>query len=84
MTAFMIIAAVFTSIAALVGTLLVGKDISNKLKQYETEGDTLDNELARSHEYETSSLKVNIKSLSWIYVGLTIVVILVCLGIFFY
>lgn len=84
MTLFMIIAAILTSIAALVGTLLVGKDISAKLKDYENEGDTLKDELARSHEYETKSLSVNIKSLSWIYVGLALVTIFVCLGIFFY
>lgn len=80
----MIVAAIITSIAALVGTLLVGKDISSKLKDYENEGDTLQDELARSHEYETKSLRVNIKSLSWIYVGLALVTIFTCLGIFFY
>ncbi|MBS4177040.1 hypothetical protein [Lederbergia citrea] len=84
MTVLLIIAAVFTIIVALVGTLLVGKDINSKMQQYEAEGDTLENELARSHEYESSSLRVNIKSLSWIYVALGIVVFLVCLGIFFY
>jgi len=83
-TAFLIIASAITCIVALVGTLLVGKDVSSKLKQYEAEGDTLENEIARSHDYETSSLRVNIKSLSWIYVVLTLVVIFVCLGIFFY
>ncbi|CAM4224373.1 hypothetical protein [Lederbergia lenta] len=84
MTAFLILAAVLVSILALVGTLLVGKDISSQLKDYEEKKDTAENELKRSHEYETSSMRVNIKSLSWIYVGLALVTILVCLGIFFY
>ncbi|MBS4199046.1 hypothetical protein KHA93_05170 [Bacillus sp. FJAT-49732] len=84
MTVFLIIAAVFTCIAALVGTLLVGKDISAQMKEYETEGDAIENEIARSHEYETKSVSVNIKSLSWIYIVLVLVVIFVCIGIFFY
>ncbi|MEK3886880.1 hypothetical protein [Bacillus sp. FSL K6-3431] len=84
MTAFLIIAAIIVSIVALVGTLLVGKDISAQMKDYEEEGDTIQNELARSNEYESTSLRVNIKSLTWIYFVLAIVVVIVCLGIFFY
>lgn len=84
MTAFMIIAAILVSILALIGTLLVGKDISSQLKDYEEKEDDFKNELKRSNEYESSSLRVNIKSLSWIYVGLALVTFLVCLGIFFY
>ncbi|MEK3889681.1 hypothetical protein [Bacillus sp. FSL K6-3431] len=84
MTTFMIIAAVLVSIIALVGTLLVGKDISSQQKSYEEKEDTLESELARSHEYETSSIRVNIKSLTWIYIGLALIVFVVCLGIFFY
>lgn len=84
MTTFIIITAIATSIAALVGTLLVGKDVSSKLKEYEKKGDTLENTLARSNDYETNSLRVNIRSLTWIYVVLTVVIIVVCLAIFFY
>lgn len=84
MTTFIIITAIATSITALVGTLLVGKDVSSKLKEYEKKGDTLENTLARSNEYETNSLRVNIRSLTWIYVVLTVVIIVVCLAIFFY
>ncbi|MBS4194072.1 hypothetical protein [Lederbergia citri] len=84
MTTFLIIAVIFTCIAALVGTLLVGKDISAKMKEYETEGDTLENEIARSHEYESKSISVNIKSLSWIYIVLILVVIFVSIGILLY
>ncbi len=84
MTTFYIVGGIVTAIAALIGTLLVGKDISSKIKQYEDEGDSLENELARSHEYETKSLKVNIKSLTWIYVGLALAVIIVSLAILIY
>lgn len=78
---FMIIAAVITCIVALIGTLLVGKEISAKQKEYESQNDSLENEIARSHEYETASLKTNIKSLTWIYVVLIVVVIAACIGI---
>ena len=42
-------------VIALIATLLILKKEENKLKQYEAEGDT--NELKRSLEYETRSLK---------------------------
>lgn len=80
----MIVAGVITMIAALVGTLIVGKDINRQMKKYEEEGDTFKDELARSHEYESASLKHNIKRLSWIYVALGLVTLIVCLGIFIY
>ncbi|QGS68394.1 hypothetical protein CV093_06995 [Oceanobacillus sp. 143] len=44
-------------VIALIATLLILKKEENKLKQYEMEGDTIENELKRSHEYETKSLK---------------------------
>lgn len=78
---FMIIAAIVICIIALIGTLLVGKEISAKQKQYEVDGDSLENEIARSHDYETSSLKTNVKSLTWIYIALTVIVIAACIGI---
>ncbi|GIN70392.1 hypothetical protein J14TS2_08670 [Bacillus sp. J14TS2] len=78
---FLIIAVIVVFIIALVGTLLVGKEVSTKQKQYEVEGDSLKEEIARSHEYETKSLKTNIKSLTWIYIGLTVLVIATAIGI---
>ncbi|WP_028389768.1 hypothetical protein [Bacillus cihuensis] len=84
MITFMIITVILVGILALVGTLLIGKGISTQLKDYEEKEDTIKNELKRSHEYETSSLRVNIKSLTWIYVGLALVSFVVCLGIYFY
>ena len=84
MTAYMIIAGVITSIAALIGTFLVGKDVTRQMKRYEEEGDTAADELARSLEYEKTSLKYNIKRLSWIYVALGLVVLVVSIGIAYY
>ncbi|MBO0993043.1 hypothetical protein [Bacillus sp. SD088] len=81
MYTFLIIAVIVVFIIALVGTLLVGKEVSTKQKQYEVEGDSLKEEIARSHEYETKSLKTNIKSLTWIYIGLTVLVIATAIGI---
>lgn len=77
----MIILAILICIIALIGTLLVGKEVSIKQKQYESEGDTLQDEIARSHAYEKTSLKTNIKALTWIYILLTIVVIASSIGI---
>ncbi|GIN21396.1 MAG TPA: hypothetical protein DEO65_11785 [Bacillus bacterium] len=84
MTAYMIIAGIIVSIAALVGTFLVGRDVSRQMKQYEEEGDTVENELSRSHAYEKTSLKYNIKRLSWMYAALMFVVLIVSIGIAYY
>ncbi|MFD1707674.1 hypothetical protein ACFSCZ_13165 [Siminovitchia sediminis] len=81
---YMIIVSIIVCIAALVGTILVGRDVSRQLKQYEEEGDTLENELARSHAYEKTSLKYNVKRLSWIYAVVLLVVFIVCVGIIYY
>ncbi|ONK23171.1 hypothetical protein BLX87_11170 [Bacillus sp. VT-16-64] len=84
MTLYMIIAGVIVSIAALVGTFLVGRDVSRQMKQYEEQGDTPEDELARSLDYEKTSLKVNIKRLTWIYIVLGLVVLFVSIGIAYY
>ncbi|WP_280516945.1 hypothetical protein [Lederbergia sp. NSJ-179] len=81
MYALMIIAAILICIIALIGTLLVGKEVSTKQEQYEMEGDSLKEEIARSHEYESASLKTNIKSLTWIYIFLAILVLAISIGI---
>ncbi|MBM7716648.1 hypothetical protein MHB50_09635 [Siminovitchia sp. FSL H7-0308] len=83
-TLYMIIAGVIVSIAALVGTFLVGRDVSRQMKQYEEQGDTPEDELARSLDYEKTSLKVNIKRLTWIYIVLGLVVLFVSIGIAYY
>lgn len=54
-------------VLTLVGTLLIGKSENDKIKKYEKEGDSPEDELKRSWEYENSSLKKNIPSLLIIY-----------------
>lgn len=76
---FLVILFIFTLIA----TLLIFKQEENKLKQYEQLGDTVENEMNRSKEYETQSLKTNVPILSWIY-GVTILLGLVALFIYMF
>ncbi|GGC86454.1 hypothetical protein GCM10007216_16460 [Thalassobacillus devorans] len=63
-TIFVIIA-IILSVIALVATIYVGKDVNKTIDRYEREGDTPENELARSHEYEKAS---NLRTLSVIYI----------------
>ena len=59
---------IFLFVAALLGTMFAFKQEENKMKKHEMEGDTVEDELRRSHEYETSSLKSNIPLQSTIYI----------------
>ncbi|GGK04880.1 hypothetical protein GCM10007063_29020 [Lentibacillus kapialis] len=68
-------------IVALGGTFFAFKQEENKMKKYEEEGDTFEDQLRRSHEYETSSLKTNIPIQLAIY-GITIVVSLIVFAIY--
>jgi hypothetical protein len=65
---WLIIFVIIVSVIGLVATLIVLKQEGAKMKKYEEEGDTAENELQRSLEYETKSLSSNVKNLSWIYV----------------
>jgi hypothetical protein len=80
----MMIAGAIVSIAALIGTFLVGRDVTRQMKKYEEEGVTPADEHARSLDYEKTSLKVNIKRLTWIYIALGLVVLFVSIGIIYY
>ncbi|SFA85622.1 hypothetical protein SAMN04488072_102343 [Lentibacillus halodurans] len=72
----LIILLVVLFIAALAGTLYAFKQEENKMKKYEEAGDTVEDQLRRSHEYESSSLKSNIPLQLVIY-GVTITLSLV-------
>lgn len=72
----LIILLAFLFIVALVGTLIVFKQEENKMKKYEEEGDSVEDQLRRSHEYESSSLKSNLP-LQLIIYTVTIVISLV-------
>ncbi|TMN23394.1 hypothetical protein FH966_11220 [Lentibacillus cibarius] len=73
MTMGLIILLTVLFIAALAGTFYAFKQEEKKMKKYEEEGDTVEDQLRRSHEYETSSLKSNVPLQLAIY-GVTIVV----------
>ncbi|WP_099157860.1 hypothetical protein [Virgibacillus ndiopensis] len=68
-------------IVALVGTIVAFKQEERKIKQYEEEGDSIEEQLRRSHEYETSSLKSNVPSLLIIY-AVTIIVSLIVFTVY--
>ncbi|MEN1967102.1 hypothetical protein WMZ97_03390 [Lentibacillus sp. N15] len=56
----LIVFLVVLCLAALLGTMLAFKQEEKKMKKYEEEGDSVEAQLKRSHDYETSSLKSNI------------------------
>lgn len=68
-------------LALLIGTLLVFKQEEKKMKKYEEEGDTVEEQLRRSHEYESSSLKSNVPLQIGIYT-LTIVISLIVFAVY--
>lgn len=70
-------------IAALAGTFFAFKQEEKKMKQYEEEGQTEQDELKRSLEYETSSLKSNVPIQIWIYV-ITILLSLIAFAIYLF
>ncbi|MEC5425156.1 hypothetical protein QGM71_16845 [Virgibacillus sp. C22-A2] len=70
-------------IVALVGTLFAFKQEENKMKKYEKDGDTVEDELKRSLDYEKSSLKSNIPIQLWIYT-VTIILSIVAFAIYIF
>lgn len=70
-------------IAALAGTFFAFKQEEKKMKKYEEEGQTVQDELKRSLEYESSSLKSNVPIQIWIYV-ITIILSLVAFAIYLF
>lgn len=76
-----IIITIVVSIVALIATMFAFKQDEKKALQYEEEGNTIEHELKRSHEYETKSISRNVKNLTWIYV---IVIVLSCIGLAIY
>ncbi|SFD45926.1 hypothetical protein SAMN05216238_101429 [Lentibacillus persicus] len=78
---FILLAVLF--IAAIIGTFIAFKQEENKMKKYEEEGDTVEDQLRRSHEYESSSLKSNIP-LQLIIYSVTIVISLIVFAIYLF
>lgn len=69
-------------IVAFIFTVIIGKEVGKKIESYEAEGNSPEAELARSREYETSSIR-NVRSLTWIYVVLFIIILVVCFAFLF-
>lgn len=67
-------------LVALIATLSVIKEVDSKIKKYEKAGDSLKDEIRRSHEYETLSIKQNVKSLTWMYIGICVLLIAISIG----
>ncbi|WP_246001218.1 hypothetical protein [Oceanobacillus piezotolerans] len=80
---FMIVFIAIILVVAVVATFIILKQEETKMKTYEEEGETVKDELKRSHEYESSSLSKNVKNLSWIYAIVTIMSFVV-LAIYIY
>lgn len=68
MLTYIIIIVVAISLIALFGTLYVGKQVNKTLDKYEQEGDSPQDQMDRSHQYESSTLKKNVPILTLIYV----------------
>ncbi|WP_174613047.1 hypothetical protein [Virgibacillus ihumii] len=79
----LIILLVLLFTAALVGTLFAFKQEENKMKHYEEAGDSVEDQLRRSHEYETVSLKSNLPLQVAIY-SVTIVLSLVVFAFYIF
>lgn len=62
-------------VVTLLLTLYAFLQEEKKMKQYEEEGDTIENELNRSHEYEKNSIRTYIPIQVWIYVVFFILLI---------
>jgi heme/copper-type cytochrome/quinol oxidase subunit 2 len=70
-------------VVALVATFAILKKEENKQKMYEEQGDTLEEEMKRSAEYENRSLKSDVPLQIWIYV-ITILLSLLVFAVYLY
>jgi len=59
MTLLLIVSTVLV-VVAIIWTLLIFKQEENKMKKYEEEGDTFEDQLRRSEEYEKRSLRSDV------------------------
>jgi len=78
---WLIIASFILLIIAVVWTLLIFKQEEKKMKQYEQKGDTLEDQLKRSEEYEKRSLSSDVPLQIVIYSVFTVVFFI---GLFIY
>lgn len=68
-----IILLIFLFLLTLYLTLRILRNEEAKMKKYEEEGDTIEDQLRRSHEYEQRSLKTSVPFQIWFYIGVFVV-----------
>lgn len=83
MGAGLIIFLIVLFVIAMWGTFYAFKQEDRKMKKYEDEGVTVEEELRRSNEYESSSLKTSLSVQIWIYV-ITIGLSLIAFAIYLF
>jgi len=69
-------------IITMVLTFYAFRQEEKKMKRYEEEGDTIADEIKRSHDYESQSIKYHVPVQIWIYVvtiALTIIALIIIL-----
>ncbi|WP_100011147.1 hypothetical protein [Lentibacillus sediminis] len=81
MSTGLIVFLVVLFIAAVGGTFFAFRQEEKKMKKYEEEGETHEEELKRSLEYEKSSLSSNVPTQLWIY-SVTIILALAALAFY--
>jgi len=79
----LIIFLIILFLITMVLTLYAFKQEEMKMKKYEEEGDTVADELKRSHEYESTSVKNYLPIQGWIYV-IAIIATIVAFVIYLY
>ncbi|MCF6136654.1 hypothetical protein [Pseudalkalibacillus berkeleyi] len=80
---YLTIIVVVVGIISLVGTLLIGKKVDKTTEEYKKEANRTEAQLKRSNEYETQSLKLNVKVLTLIYV-FTFLFSIIALAVYIY
>lgn len=77
----LIIFLIILFIIAMGATIFALKQEERKMRTYEEEGQTAQDELKRSIEYESKSLKTNVPILTWIY-SITILLVLIVFTVY--
>ncbi|MGM7700688.1 hypothetical protein ACSVDE_03120 [Pseudalkalibacillus sp. Hm43] len=80
---YLTIIVVAVGILSLVGTLVIGRKVDKEAEQYKRESNRTEAQLKRSNEYETKSVRLNIKVLTLIY-AFTFLFTIIVMGLYFY
>lgn len=80
---YLTIIVIAVGILSLIGTLVIGKKVDKEAEQYKQESNRTEAQLKRSNEYETKSVRLNIKVLTLIY-AFTFLFTIIVMGLYFY